>query len=323
MKQIILTLGICCVIFCAHAGELTHISAEITGFAGKEISFDFVEEPAQNMKFPYIENQLIEFDVELSDITMLKINGWVAVCLQPGDSIHAKIVYKGSVYNTVEYSGSLAAVSASALLHRIRELRREKRYKMSVPSALLMKLPVNDYFESTLKEWQEELGLLENIKGQLSENLYNYLKSEIEGVLLPNALIYPYAYVDVTKKDLQENLPQGYWEVLDHYRLREDKGSLRNRLYLSFLTPYKAYMKSKNAGTILIDYAPIKDTGKEYRDIVAYYEGDLRDAALFSLLYNAIMSSRDLESVEKLMKEYQKKYNLNKTYKSILDELMK
>lgn len=321
MKKLVLALVFGCLIHGAQAEQLSRISAEISGFSGKEVMFWFVEEPGLTMRFPYVENQKMEFEVELTDITMLKINGLLSVCLQPGDSIHAKIVYKENVFETVAFSGSPQAVASAELLYGFGKMRSAREYKTTVPLALLMKTPVKAYYESSLKEWKEELALLQDVKEQFSEDCYHYLESEIDGVLLPNLLIYPYAYADALKQDIGQLLPEGYWTVLSDYRLRDDAGSLRNKTYLSFLTTYKAFMNGKNTGAA--DYSKPRSIEKEFAELVAFYEGNLRDAALFSLLYNALLSSEEVKLVADLKKEYRKKYNINKKYKTILDELMR
>ncbi len=322
MKSIFPVIVFCCLFLVVQAGKRTSVSVEVSGWKGNEIQFGFVEEPVLTMQFPYVEDQLIEFEVELTDITMMKINGWVAICLQPGDSIRAKVVYEGEVYKTVDYSGSPQAVVAATFLHQVREMRRERNYKSSGPAAWVTRIPVQTYYDATLKEWKDELALLEQVKGQLSEQLYSYLKSEVEGTLLPGLLVYPYAYADGTKQDIRQILPEGYGEVLDDYELREDDGSLRNRKYISFFTPYKAYMKSKKAGTPEA-FTLAGEMEQEYAEMAAFYGGKVRDAALFALLYDAILTAKDMKTVERLKKEYQKKYNVNKTYRTTLDALMK
>lgn len=152
MKRLVLALLFGCLIHGVQAGQLSRISAEISGFSGKEIVFWFVEEPALTMRFPYVESQKMEFEVELTDITMLKINGLLSICLQPGDSIHAKIVYKENVFETVEFSGSPQAVVSAELLYGFGKMRSERKYKPTVPTALVMKTPVKAYYESSLKE---------------------------------------------------------------------------------------------------------------------------------------------------------------------------
>lgn len=62
---------------------------------------------------------------------------------------------------------------------------------------------------------------------------------------------------------------------------------------------------------------------KEYESIATFYNGTLRDAALFVFLYNQVAANRDFDTIEKLKKDYLKRYNKNKEYKKILAQVMK
>jgi hypothetical protein len=48
----------------------------------------------------------------------------------------------------------------------------------------------------------------------------------------------------------------------------------------------------------------------------------LRDTALFVFLYNSGAAGEDFDVIEKLVKDYLKKYNKNKEYKKILNQVM-
>lgn len=71
------------------------------------------------------------------------------------------------------------------------------------------------------------------------------------------------------------------------------------------------------------DYAPVKDLEKEYGNIVGFYKGQARDVVLYAFFYKAMREKKEFEVIEKLMKDYLKKYNLNKTYITSLKEMMK
>ena len=70
------------------------------------------------------------------------------------------------------------------------------------------------------------------------------------------------------------------------------------------------------------DYQPLTSLEDEYKDMATFYKGALQDAALFVLLYNSITSNGDFNVIEKLVKDYLKKYNKNKEYKKILNQVM-
>lgn len=325
MKKIILFLILGCIYFLPvnAKGKMTHVSAEIQGFNEKMVYFDFVEKDGISAEFPYNENQLMEVDVELDDVTMLRVNAWVYICLQPGDSIHAKIVYEGKSYKTVEYSGTPRAVAVCTALHKMRELQRARRYKRNIPANLVTLVEAKGFYTATLEEWKDEIAILDGIKNQISPEMYNYILSDLDGIYLTNLIIYPYASSSFQKKKIQDCLSDGYWDVLNDYKPRGDKASLRNRGYAAFLLTYKDYMRRKEAGNRTEDFTPNRELEKEYADLVDFYDGSLRDAALFVLLYNAISNNGDFDRIEKLKKDYLKKYNKDKEYKKILAQIMK
>lgn len=93
-------------------------------------------------------------------------------------------------------------------------------------------------------------------------------------------------------------------------------------MYMAFLLPYKDYMRRKEAHDQGKDYQPLTSLEDQYKDMAAFYKGSLQDAALFVLLYNSITSNGDFNVIEKLVKDYLKKYNKNKEYKKILNQVM-
>lgn len=111
MKHIFLIIGLVSVLtFPAEAkGRPTVISAEIYGYVRDQVYFDFLEKEGINMEFPYKEGQVIEFTVDLDDVTTLVLNTFIEMYLQPGDSIHVKLTYDGKRYESVEFSGTPAS----------------------------------------------------------------------------------------------------------------------------------------------------------------------------------------------------------------------
>ena len=92
---------------------------------------------------------------------------------------------------------------------------------------------------------------------------------------------------------------------------------------MSFLATYKDYMRRKEAGNKAEGFTRSKTLEDEYADLADFYEGSLRDAALFVFLYNAIANNGDFDRLDKLRKDYLKKYNKDKEYKKILAQIMK
>ncbi len=93
---------------------------------------------------------------------------------------------------------------------------------------------------------------------------------------------------------------------------------------MSWLLDYKEYadkLETRRAGR---EWHYVKDLQKSYDGLVAFYDGNVRDAALYILLYNALTSQQeDFDLIARLSKEYFKKYNKNKNYRKELTEMQK
>lgn len=325
MKNLVFVLIFSCACVLPSQGKQpTRISGEFNGFIrAKTVFFDFVEKEEANSEFPYMEDQEVSFSVELDDITTMKVNSYIEVCLQPGDSIHIKVVYEGKNDKTVEFSGDPGAVLLNTQLYKMRRSRISNRYKANIPASLVTLVGAKDYYHNTLRQWEEEVALLDEIKEQISLQEYNYLISKIEGELLTNLIVYPEAISSFSRKNLEDCITDGYWNVLDNYKLRDDKASLRNRLYMEFLGIYKDYMRQKTAREKNEPYERPANLKAEYMDLVDFYKDSLRDVALFTYLYSSLAANQDYKEIESLTKDYFKKYNINKEYRKNLTKVMK
>ena len=176
------------------------ITAEIFGYQRDKVHFDFIEKEGINMEFPYKDGQLIEFMVELDDITTMILNTFIEVYLQPGDSIHVKVTYNGRNYDKVEFSGTPAAVAVNSRLHEKEILQRQRNYKTNIPAMLVTLVDAKKFHEATVKEWKDEVEMLGQVKDQIDPRVYNMVISGIEGTLLTNLMTYPYASASFHKK---------------------------------------------------------------------------------------------------------------------------
>lgn len=324
MKHILLIIGLVSVLaFPTEAKERpTVISAEIYGYVRDKVHFNFLEKEDINMEFPYKEGQVMEFTVDLDDVTTLVLNTFIEMYLQPGDSIHVKLTYDGTRYKSVEFSGTPGAVAICSAINKKEMLQRERRYKTNIPAMLVTQTDAKKFHAATVQEVKDEKEIISRVKDQVDPRVYNMAMAGIEGTLLTNLLTYPYASADFHKKKLEDCLAEDYWTALDGYELRTDEASLRNRVYMSFLLPYKEYMREKEARDQGKSYQPLTSLEDQYKDMAVFYKGTLQDAALFVLLYNSITSNGDFNVIEKLVKDYLKKYNKNKEYKKVLNQVM-
>lgn len=298
------------------------VTAEIYGYQKDMVYFDFREKDGINMEFPYREGQRMEFMVNLDDITTMVLNTFIEVYLQPGDSVHVKVTYNGRNYDRVEFSGTPEAVAINSKVHETELLQRERRYKTNIPAMLVILVDAREFHKATLREWKDELAIIEQVKDQIHPRVYRMAISQIEGTLLNNLITYPYASSEMHRKKLEDCMADDYWTALDGYQLRDDEASLRSRAYMCMLSPYKEYMRMKAARAAGKEYKAPKSLEEQYRDIADFYNGSLRDAALFVFLYDSLAAGKDFNTLDKLVQNYFKKYNKEKEYKQILTQVM-
>ena len=139
--------------FATQAGEPATISATVDGYSGRIIDFEFIDNPENNNSYTYREGNLMEFDVELDEPSLLKINAWVWLIVSPGDKIHIDIHYEGTSYKTAEITGTEKAVLLNETIHDMRFTRLTKSYKMNPMAALVTLVSSDKYYQMTLDQW--------------------------------------------------------------------------------------------------------------------------------------------------------------------------
>lgn len=306
----------------ATAQKTTKITATVTGYTGKLIYFDFMEERAQSQQFPYASGRQMSFEVELTDVTMLIINNYIWLVLQPGDDINVAIEYEGTRYKTSVFKGTPSnAVVLSEVIRDGRNARVASRYKMNPAAALVTLITPTTYCNQSLDLLNMEKGLMEANKEKINPESYNYYYSELEGQYLNNFINYPQMYSSYNRLET-DSIPEGYWKELDNFELRSDEASLKSKSYLSLLLSLKEYKDRKQAHENNTAYKPEKDLTKRYESIAATYDGPVRDAALFVFFYNGITGGKDLNQLEKLMKGYFKDHNKKPFYRKTLEGML-
>ena len=175
MKYIFLIIGLMGILaFPAEAKErATVIRAEIYGYTRDKVYFNFLEEEGINMEFPYKEGQVMEFTVDLDDVTTMILNTFIEVYLQPGDSIHLKVTYNGRNYDKVEFSGTPAAVAICSAINKKEMLQRERRYKTNIPAMLVIQTDAKKFHAATVKEIKDEVEIISQVKDQVDPRVYN------------------------------------------------------------------------------------------------------------------------------------------------------
>ncbi len=324
MRKLFLLLGVllvCCGI--SHSQKLTSISAIVKGYNGKVIDFEFMNQEGINMQFPYQEGQEMSFEVKLNDINLVKVNSYIWLCVRPGDRIHADIQYDGRNYKTAEFTGTPEIIVANQVIRDMRNFRISNDYKMNTLAAIATLVPMEKYYEATKLELEKELAMLEAKKAEIPEDVYRYLYAEHESLLLTNLIKCPEIYAGVRKVKAEAVIyPESYWNILDNYQLHEDVHSLKSRPYMSFLLLYKYYMKKKAAHDQGKEYVQRTGMKEEYEELADFYKGKLRENALFVFLYNQIVAGRDFNELERLVKDFLKKYNEDKYFRKTLTDMM-
>lgn len=307
----------------ANAAKVSTITATITGYNGKSVYFDLMEQMEDSHEFPYADGQTYTFDVELKDITMLKINNFVWICLKPGDSITVDLTYDGRTYKSAEFSGAEDVVAVNNALRDMRMSRVATRYKMDPDAAVVTLQPAADYQAQSLTRWKEEKAILDGARQYMSDKMYYYLLSEHEAVFLSNIISFPYMRAAYDRKDISEVMPKDYWTVLDDYTPRSDEGSLYSHAYDGFLLPYADYVYKRNLVREGKDWNKQFSLKEGFDMLVGFYtDKNLRDAALCVYLYNAAAAGEDFKEIDKLAKLYYKKYNKNKRFRNALQEVL-
>ncbi len=324
MKKWLMCVCACLLAVGLQAQKMTKISAVADGYNGKVIDFEFVDNPENNMQFPYASGKRMEFEVELKEPALVKINLWMWLLVCPGDEIHADIHYNGKNYRTAEFSGTPAAVALNEAIRDGRNHRIAGRYKTNPLAAVVTQVPVDKYYAETQANWKKEQELLGAVRGQVDPFAYDYIYAELEGMYLSNLVRYPYIVSDVAKRNIADCIPAGYWNVLDGYQVKDSPAALKSFTYKGWLLDYKEYADKLEARKNGQEWKYVKDLQKSYDGLVAFYDGNVRDAALYVLFYNAFSSMQDdFDLTVRLCKEYFRKYNKNKDYRKELTEMQK
>ena len=158
----------------------------------------------------------------------------------------------------------------------------------------------------------------------MPDKMYYYLLSEHEAIFLGNLIVYPAMRASYDGKPVEQVMPADYWTVLDNYEPRGDEGSLYSHGYDGFLLTFADYAYKRNLVRAGKDWRQELSLRGGFDMLVDFYGNNknMVDAALCVYLYNAAAAGRDFDDVDKLVKLYLKKYNKNKKYREILQEVM-
>ena len=303
----------------ATAQQKTTLSATIDGYKRSKVFFDCMQTPLISQEFHTNpgEEHIYSFDCE--GLVWININGGTGVIMQPGDSLHVDIVYEGKNVK-VSYSGTERAVSNNRLVKSIENLKRSLRYKEQLLGCAALDIKPKDRIADSRVLLEKAKALVE--KSQASTEAKNYVMAMIEYDVYMSFVEYPVMYASVRGVPVEEQEIGDYWSIMDGYVVRDDAESMNCAEYASFLMRYCFYMNEKAAKESGAAYSMPTVMEDMYKELAAFYNGQQRDFALYTLLRNFIINGREIERADALYKDYIEKYNSNAFYKSILDMLM-
>ena len=164
MKKILVCMLVCLLCAGVQAQKTAKIKATAVGYTGKVIDFEFIDNTANNQQFPFKDNQLMEFEVELKEPSLMKVNAWLWMIVCPGDEIEMAIQFQGKNYKHVEFKGTPAAVTLNSAIRDGRMVRINDHYKTNPLAAVVTQVPVQTYYDACLRNWKKEQEILEGIR---------------------------------------------------------------------------------------------------------------------------------------------------------------
>ena len=301
------------------AQEKTTLSAQIYGYQKDMVYFDCVQTPLIAQEFYTNPGEEHLYHFECDNVVCLTINGRTTVMLLPGDSLHVEMNYEGKNAK-VDYSGTERAVHNNRLLKSIDNLKRSMRYRSQLLGCVALDIKPKARIDDSRILMEKATALIE--KSQASEDAKNYVRAIIDYDVYMSFIEYPVMYESTRGLSLAEQEIGDYWSIAEGYTLRTDKEALRCPEYASLLMRYCFYLNEKAAKAKGEQYAMPTKMEDMYRELVACYEGDLRDYVLYTLLRNFIMNGKEIERADALYKDYIEKYNTSTFHKGILEMLL-
>ncbi len=303
----------------ATAQEKTTLSAQIYGYKGDIVYFDCVQTPliAQQFHTNPGEEHIYTFDCDA--LVCLTINGRTNIILQPGDSLHVDINYEGKNIKA-EYSGDERAVNNNRLIKSIDNVKRSLRYKSQLLGCAALDIKPKARIDDSRTLLQRATAIIE--KSQASNEAKNYVMALIDSQVYMSFIEYPVMYESIRGLSIDKQEIGDYWTIMDNYTTRNDAEALACPDYAGLLMRYCFYMNGRSAKEKGETYTMPTVMEEMYKEFATFYSGEQRDCLLYTLLRNFIMNGQEIERADALYKDYLEKYNINKTYKSIIDMLL-
>lgn len=313
---------LCCVVWETLQAKKTILSAEIYGYRGEMVYFDCLQTPLLKQEFHTNPGEEHIYSFDTKQLVAFAINGRTTVLLMPGDSLHVNLRYEGKQVQSVEFSGTEQAVVQNRLLHDIEQLKRDMRYKSQLLACIAVDVKPKERLEASRVLLEQSRKLVEKAGKALRPEVCSYILANVEGSVYNSFMEYPVMYAETRRVPVEKQEIGDYWSVMDGYTLRTDKNSLLSQEYVNMLMRYMFFVQEKKAYETGKTYKRPDSFEEGYREYAKFYTGDVRDTMLYMLICNFIRSGKNLERVDAVVKEYEKKYNKNKEYIRIIETLL-
>lgn len=299
----------------------TTLSTQIDNYQQDMIYFDCAQTPFIRQEFHRNPGEENTYSFNTDKIVTMYINGRIQVLLQGGDSLHAAIQYEGRNVQSIEFTGSPRAVAANQAVQDIENIRKNLRYKSQLLTCIALNVPPLERITTSRTLLDKVKILLKNAKG-ISPEAATYIEAETEGDAYVSFMEYPVMYAETRKTPVEKQNIGDYWKIMDGFQPKSDAVSLRCPEYISMLMRYCFYVNGKKAQAKGESYQMPSRFETMYKEIAAFYTGDVRDALLYTLISNFIRNGKEIERAETLLKDYKAKYNKNQEYMKILNSLL-
>ncbi len=307
--------------------EHTVMSCVINNFKRDMIYLDCQQTPLIRGEFYRNpgEEHILAFNT--NKLVTMRLNGHeLEFFLEPGDSLHAAIVYGERLPETITFSGTERAVRQNQFLWKLYRYRLSIHFKTSLNACVVLDHKPTDRIEATNNFATEAQKMLAANEKEYSQAFINYVEAIIEALKGESLIYYPDLYAGVRHKPINEQGLGDYWKLLDNYQIRTDEASLRCPQYIDFLLKYMVYkkastLKDAQKSPSLASAMP-QTLEASYKLAEETFKGAQLDAVLFAILARYISQGKNIDEAETWITHYKKNHNIEKEYVQILDSLM-
>lgn len=300
----------------------TTLVAQVNGYRHDMIYFDCTQTPFIRAEFHMNPGEEHTYSFETDKAVNMLINGRTNILLQPGDSLHVVMEYEGKPVTSMQFGGTPNAVQANQLIWNLELFKRSIRYKSQLLACAALDVKPQNRVNDSRTLLAKANELVNKAGDALTPEAKSYILADVESDVYNSFMEYPMMYAEIRHLPIEKQEIGDYWKLMDNYQLRTDKNALRNPKYISLLMRYCAFQSEKKALEEGKKYVRPNTLESMYKDFASFYEGDVRDAVLYTLLCNFIRNGKEIERAEPILKEYKEKYNIDKEYVQILDTLM-